>query len=37
MEVIGKAVATIVRGSPVMLEGEIIGEKGWGTNVKNYC
>jgi dihydroorotase len=36
MEVIGKAVATIVRGSPVMLEGEIIGEKGWGTNVKNY-
>lgn len=36
MEVTGKAIATIVRGSPVMLDGEIVGEKGCGMNVKNY-
>jgi len=35
-EVEGKAVGTIVRGQPVMLDGEIAATKGWGMNVKNY-
>ena len=35
-EVEGMAVGTIVRGKPVMLDGEIVTAKGWGMNVKNY-
>jgi len=32
----GMAVATVVRGQPVMLDGEIVARKGWGKNVKTY-
>jgi dihydroorotase len=32
----GVPVATIVRGKPVMLDGEIVARKGWGKNVKTY-
>jgi dihydroorotase len=35
-EVVGMPVATIVRGRPVMLDGEIVAQKGWGENVKAY-
>ncbi len=35
-EVEGIAVATIVRGQPVMLDGEIVSQGGWGKNVKTY-
>jgi len=35
-EVKGVAVGTIVRGQPVMLDGEIVSTKGCGMNVKNY-
>lgn len=35
-EVEGMAVATIVRGQPVMLDGEIVAQGGWGENVKTY-
>jgi dihydroorotase len=35
-DVEGMPVATIVRGQPVMLDGEIVAEKGWGRNVKTY-
>lgn len=34
MKVTGIPVATLVRGKLVMLEREIVGEKGWGKNVK---
>jgi dihydroorotase len=36
-DVEGMPVATIVRGQPVMLDGEIVAKKGWGKNVKTYC
>jgi len=36
MEVEGAALATVVRGEPVMLNGEIVGTKGWGKNVKTW-
>ncbi len=35
-EVEGMAVATIVRGQPVMLDGEVVTQGGWGENVKTY-
>ena len=35
-EVEGGPVATIIRGQPVMLDGEIVARKGWGKNVKTY-
>lgn len=35
-EVEGKAVATVVRGTPVMVDGEIVGPRGWGMNAKTY-
>jgi len=35
-EVEGKAVATVVRGIPVMVDGEIVGPRGWGMNAKTY-
>jgi len=36
-EVTGAPVVTIVRGKVVMAEGEIVGEEGWGKNVKTIC
>lgn len=32
----GMPVATIVRGEPVMLDGELVATAGWGKNVKTY-
>jgi dihydroorotase len=35
-EVEGGPVATVVRGQPVFLDGQIVAKEGWGKNVKNY-
>jgi dihydroorotase (multifunctional complex type) len=35
-EVKGVPVATIVRGQPVLLDGEVVARRGWGVNVKTY-
>jgi len=32
----GKVVATFVRGKPVFINGEVVGKKGYGINIKRY-